>query len=84
MPNSNKFQLDLWTKKNKAWILNKSDIVESFYVEGKKYEDTNNSLTGFFGNFDGLIYEGNREFYYYYYPYKKNVITPAFDIQKDH
>lgn len=77
-------RFDLWTKINNTWNLHQTMTREGFYTEGKAYSSENNTLTGFAGNFNGLVYAGGGDFYYYYYPYVKNITTTAFDKQKDY
>lgn len=81
---SDDLRFDLWAKINNTWSLHQTMSREGFYTEGKAYTAENNTLSGFAGNFNGLVYAGKGDFYYYYYPYVKNITTPAFDKQKDY
>ncbi len=75
---------DLWQKTEKGWIIKKSSDLPSYYEDGKEYTGANNSVTGFFGNFDGFVYAGNNDFYFFYYPFMENVISKSYNSQVDY
>lgn len=84
LPKVKQLGLHLWEKKGRDWSLVKSDSIPYFYETGKAYTDKNNSMTGFYGNADVLVSDGNGCIYYLYSPYMDKIITGSFDMQKDY
>lgn len=84
LPKVKQLGVHLWEKKGRDWSLIKSDSIPYFYETGKAYTDKNNSMTGFYGNADALICDGNGAIYYVYSPYIDKVITKSFDLQADY
>lgn len=84
MPKVKHLGVHLWEKKGREWSLIKTDSIPYFYETGKAYTDKNNSMTGFYGNADALLCDGNGSIYYVYAPYMDKIITNAFDMQADY
>ena len=84
LPKTRNMQFDIWVKKSDKWGISKSNTLPSYYETGKSYDLSNNNITGFFGNFDGLVYANNFEFYFCYFPFIENIISNSFDFEKDY
>lgn len=84
LPNTKNMKFDIWHKNNNSWSLIQIDTLPYYYETGKKYDNFNNKITGFFGNFDGLTYLKNNEFYFFYFPFIENIISDSFDRKKDY
>ncbi len=84
LPKTNYLRFDLWKKINTKWSITKTNTLPSYYQKGGAYNEKNNELTGFFGNYDGLIYAGNFDFYFFYFPFIENITTKSFNFEEDY
>lgn len=82
-PKSKTYRFDLWQKKQGKWQRVNSQLVESSYVENARYTSENNAIQGFFGNHAIVVSGQNGAFYNYYFPFRENVISDSFNMQKD-
>ena len=83
-PNTHYLKYDLWKRDGLSWIMAKSQTLPGHYESGVNYSKKNNEITGFYGNYSGLAYAGNNEFYFVYYPFTENPISESFDLQSDY
>lgn len=83
-PNTHYLKYDLWRKAGGIWSQVKTQSLPGHYENGTSYDMTNNYVVGFYGNYSGLAYAGNGEFYVVYFPFTENPISKKFDYQKDY
>jgi hypothetical protein len=83
-PKTHYLRYELWQKDKAGWQLHKSQELPGHYENGKKYTAENNDIEGFYGNYSGLVYAGNNEFYFIDYPFMENPVSEFFDFQKDY
>lgn len=83
-PRTHYLKYDLWKKTNGKWGIDKTQSLPGHYDNGVAYSAANNYVTGFYGNFAGLSYAGQNEFYFVYYPFIENPVTKIFDYQRDY
>lgn len=84
LPIVKKMEYHIWTKINGNWELTKTNLRPNYYVEGEKYDKTNNQITGFYGNTNGLLYVSGFNFYCIYSPFIENITTNSFSRKKDY
>lgn len=82
-PKSKTYRFDLWQRYGGEWKLVNSQLVENNYVEKARYTPANNQIHGFFGNHSIVVGDENGTFYNYYFPFRENVISDSFNMQKD-
>lgn len=82
-PKSKTYRFDLWQKYSGKWKLLNSQLVENNYIENTRYTPANNQIHGFFGNHSIVVSDENGTFYNYYFPFRENVISDSFNMQKD-
>lgn len=83
-PHTHYMKYDLWKKTKGKWNLTKTQSLPGHYENGASYDRSNNYVIGFYGNYSGLSYAGNGEFYVVYFPFTENPISKTFDYQKDY
>lgn len=84
LPKLKYMRYDIWSKRSGTWQISKTDTLPCYYQKGMAYTPQNNAVSGFYGGMDGLCYGTNNEFYFFYYPFKENVITDSYDPKKDY
>lgn len=82
-PRSNYYRFDIWVKNDKEWKRSVSRQLESNYLPYKRYTDDNNQIHGFYGNHAIIVSDEKKHFYNYYYPYRNNIVTESFNMEKD-
>lgn len=83
-PNTHYIKYHIWAKIGDAWKLDRAQSLPGHYDNGANYNSGNNYVTGFYGNYSGLTYAGNNQFYFVYYPYIENPVSKSFDYQRDY
>ncbi len=84
LPSSPKCLFDIWLKAHDKWELSSSTLVSNFYEVNQTYTNNNELAEGFFGNVNGIGYNGNNEFTIVYFPFIDNIETKSFDLDKDY
>ncbi len=82
LPKSTQLLIHLW-EKNGKWNLKQNQVIPGIYIAGENYNQTNNSVIGFYGNMNGIIIY-KRNIYIIYFPYMENPTTTSFDWDKDY
>lgn len=83
-PKTKIYRLDLWKKTGAKWERISTQFLESAHIAGKRYTSDNNQISGFFGNHSIVVSDEKRYLYNYYFPFRNNVITDSFNMERDY
>lgn len=83
-PKSKIYRFDLWKKSSDKWERIGTQFLESAHIAGKRYTPDNNQISGFFGNYSIVVSDEKGFLYNYYFPFRNNVITDSFNMERDY
>jgi hypothetical protein len=84
VPKSRNAEFDLWQKKSGAWVLKKTESINTFYQDKQAYNSSNNKINPFYGSMYGTPTGSSNMFYIIYTPFMEDITTDSFNLNKDY